>query len=69
MTSDTAFPLPEGRTRIYLESVSAKNVGAVAAQVNIDDPQVRIVFVSNTNDTRFDEYSVMRPISMNSMNQ
>ena len=69
MTSDTSFPLPEGRTRIYLESVSAKNVGAVAAQVNIDDPQVRIVFVSNTNDTRFDEYGVMRPISMNSMNQ
>lgn len=69
MTTDSAFPLPEGRSRVYLENVSAKNVGAVAAQVNVDDPQAKLVFVSNTNDTRFDEYSVMRPISMHSMNQ
>ena len=69
MTSDSSFPLPEGRSRIYLENISAKNVGAVAAQINLADPQVRIVFISNTSDTRFDEYSAMRPLSMFSMNQ
>lgn len=69
MTTDTAFPLPDGRSRIYLENVSAKNVGAVAAQVNIADPEIRIVFVSNTNDTRFDEYGAIRPITITSANQ
>lgn len=66
MTSDSSFPLPQGNCRIYLENVSAKNVGAVVAQLNIENPEVRVVFVSNTSDTRFDEYGVIRPISMHS---
>lgn len=62
--SDPSFALPEGsRTRIYLDSVSADRVGAVAAQVTIPDPTIRLVFVSSTNDTRYDEYGVLRPIS------
>ena len=61
--SSAAFPLPEGRCRIYLEGVDAASVGAKAAQVTFADPEVRLVFVTDANDTRFNEYSVLRPIT------
>ena len=61
--SNAAFPLPEGRCRIYLEGVDAANVGAKASQVTFKDPDVRLVFLTDANDTRFNEYSVLRPIS------
>ena len=69
LTSDTTFPLPEGRSRLYLENVSAKNVDAIAAQIGLTDPEIRLVFVSTTNDTRYDTYGVIRPITISSMNQ
>lgn len=59
---DPAFALPDGRCRIYLEGIDPKNVGATAAQVTIADPEVRLVFIAETNDTRFNEYSVFRSI-------
>lgn len=62
--SNPAFPLPEGsRTRIYLNGVSAERVGATAAQVAFEDPTIQLVFVTTANDTRFEEYSVLRPIA------
>ena len=64
LTTDSAFPLPDGRTRLYMESVGPKNVDAVAALLNLENPQAKLVFMCNTNDTRFDAYSVMRPIAM-----
>lgn len=59
---DASFALPEGRSRIYLEDVGASNVGAKAAQVTITDPTVRLVFLAENNDTRYNEYSVLRPL-------
>ena len=64
LAADTTFPVPDGRTRIYMENVGPKNVGAVAAQLNFENPQAKLVFMCNTNDTRYDEYSVIRPIAM-----
>lgn len=64
MVTDSTFPVPDGRTRLYLEDVGPKNVGAVAAQLNFENPQAKLVFMCNTNDTRYEEYSVIRPISM-----
>ena len=62
--SSASFSLPEeSRCRIYLEGVSADRVGATAAQAVVEDPTIRLVFVSTANDTRFDEYSVLRPIA------
>lgn len=63
LTSESSFTLPEGRCRLYMENVSAKNAGAVAAVVSVPDPAVNLVFMANTNDTRYDEFGVMRPIS------
>ena len=59
------FALPEGRTRMYLERIAASNVGSVASKVSevIPDPQLRLVFIAETNDTRFNDYSCLRPIS------
>ena len=68
MTTDSSFPMPDGRTRIYMENVGPKNVGAVAALLNFENPQAKLVFMCNTNDTRYDEYGVMRPISMAATN-
>lgn len=64
MAADSSFPVPDGRTRLYMENVGPKNVELVAAQLNFEDPQAKLVFMSTTNDTRYDEYSVIRPISM-----
>lgn len=65
--SNAAFPLPEGRCRIYLEGVDAANVGAKASQVTFKDPEIRLVFITDANDTRYNDYSVLRPISASSV--
>ena len=65
--SNPAFPLPEGRCRLYLKNVDAQSVGAKVSQVTISDPTIRLAFMSETNDTRFDEYSVLRPIDVAEM--
>lgn len=59
-----AFPLPEGRCRLYLEDVPASNISAQAALVTFDDPEIRLVFLSEAADTRYDEYSVLRSLNV-----
>ena len=61
--ADPTFQLPDGRSRIYLEGVPADQVGATASRVTVTNPEVRLVFVSTTNDTRYDDYGVLRPIA------
>lgn len=63
LSSDSSFVLPEGRSRLYLENVSAKNAAAIAATTQVADPTINLVFLATTNDTRFNDYSVIRPIS------
>lgn len=62
--TDTAFTLPEGRCRMYLEGVSADSVGTKASQITVSDPEIQLVFVAETNDTRYNDYSVLRPIDV-----
>lgn len=64
-TANYEFPLPEGRTRMYLEKISATNVGMVASKASeaIPDTNTRLVFIAETNDTRFNTYGVLRPLS------
>lgn len=59
------FIPPEGRTRMYLEKVPATNVGAVSTKVseNLSEAITRLVFLAETNDTRFNDYGVLRPLS------
>lgn len=69
MTDSADFTLPEGgRSRLYVQNVSAKDVAATAARLPVADPQANIVFIAGTNDTRYDEFSSLRSIATVSMN-
>lgn len=62
MSSNAAFPLPAGNCRVYLQNVAAEDADTVAQQVQTDAPQLHVLFMTTTNDTRFDKYSVLRPL-------
>lgn len=62
VVSDSSFALPDGRTRMYLQNISPSNVGLSAAQATISDADIRLVFIADTNDTRYDAYGVLRPL-------
>ena len=61
--TDTGFTLPEGRTRIYLKDATASSLKTLATETGLEDPQVRLVFITDANDTRFDEFGVLRPLN------
>ena len=61
--ASSTFALPNGRTRMYLEGISANNIGAVVANAKLDVPENRLVFITETSDTRFSAYGALRPIT------
>ena len=61
--TDDAFVLPEGRGRIYRTGCLAEEAKTVAEQSTVDDTAVRLVFITELLDTRFDPYSVLRPLN------
>ena len=56
------FPLPEGRTRLYLLDADAANAASLAAESGIENTAAQLVFLTEFHDTRFDTYSVLRPL-------
>ena len=56
------FTLPEGRCRLYMTDVAVIQAATVAAESGIDDPVIRLVFLTDIHDTRFNEFSVLRPL-------
>lgn len=60
---DSSFALPEGRSRLYMENVSAAQCAEQAAKTGLLNPDIRVVFLTDTHDTRFNDYGVLRPIS------
>lgn len=61
---DPTFQLPEGRCRMYLNNVDAGSIAQKASLVTFEDPDVRLVFLSETGDTRYDSYSVLRSLNV-----
>lgn len=61
--STSEFQLPEGRCRLYLKDVDAGNVANVATDVAVPDNTINLVFLTEYHDTRYDVYSVLRPIT------
>lgn len=57
------FSLPEGRSRLYVQSAAAAEAAGIAQQTGLADPAIRLVFLTEVHDTRFDAYSVLRPLS------
>ncbi len=62
-TAATEFTPPTGRSRIYLNDAAAADARTLAEQLGFEDPAARVVFITNIHDTRFDAYSVLRPIA------
>jgi hypothetical protein len=62
--SSADFALPEGRCRMYLNGVPARDVELMASQSSISQKEIRMVFIADSNDTRFDTYSVLRTIDL-----
>ncbi len=60
--NDTSFNLPEHRCRLYRSGVAAADAIYVAEGSRLEDPSVSLVFITQTNDTRFDDYGTMRPL-------
>ena len=56
------FPLPEGRSRLYLKGVAAIDAEATAAATGLADPAIRLVYLTEVHDTRYDICSVLRPL-------
>ena len=65
--ANAAFPLPQGRSRLYLENVDPSTVGAKASQAVIENADVRLVFLAENNDTRYTDYGVLRPIEVSAI--
>jgi hypothetical protein len=55
--------LPEGRTRLYLTGVAAADAAAAAQASGFEDPSVGVVFLTEQNDTRYDAFCALRPLS------
>lgn len=64
LCEDPAFALPDGRCRMYLSGISAKDVERYGSQVNFTDPQLRLVLLADTKDTRYDTYGVLRTLDL-----
>ena len=56
------FPLPEGRSRLYITNADAANAASMAAETGLENTDSRLVFLTEFHDTRFDAYSVLRPL-------
>ena len=56
------FALPQGRSRLYIKDATAADAAAIAAQSGVTDTAIHLVFSTPYHDTRFNEYSVLRPL-------
>lgn len=57
------FTMPEGRTRMYLSGIEAAQAAGAAESSGVADTVINLVFLTELYDTRFDAYSVLRPLS------
>lgn len=60
-SADPTFPIPSATSRLYLENVDAGAIEALASQASsLTDASLQLVFLTDSRDTRFDEYNVLR---------
>lgn len=61
-SANADFVLPEGRCRLYLINVDAAKAADVAEASSVPDKAANLVFLTETNDTRFNSFGTMRPM-------
>lgn len=59
---DGGFGIPEGRTRIYAQSIAAEGVEGYVEKFGRENADVSFVFITEMHDTRYEQYSVLRPL-------
>ena len=64
LCNEEGFVLPQGRTRLYRDNVDAAMAQSVAGSAAVPDSQINLVFLTEVYDTRFDAFSVLRPLSV-----
>lgn len=60
--SGSQIVLPQGRCRLYLENVPAAEISALVSQLAPEKPDAQLVFLTDSMDTRYDSYGVLRPL-------
>lgn len=58
------FALPQGRFRVYLENVAAADIISVVNSLTLENPSAQLVFLTDLLDTRYESYSVLRPLEL-----
>ena len=62
--TDGSWTMPEGRTRVFRKDIdNPVELLKAVENLDIEDPSVNLVFITNNTDARFDEYGVLRPIN------
>ena len=62
VSNDPLFRLPDRRCRLYRTGVAAADVRYAAEASGVTDTSSHLVFLTETNDTRYDDYCVLRPL-------
>lgn len=62
--SEPDLTLPADRTRLYLSGISGIDIADTAAQTGFENPNIQLVFLTDSGDARFDEYCALRPMEM-----
>ena len=63
MATGSSVQSVEGRSRLYFTGVEGDEAANVAARYTPANPAAQLVFMTDSYDTRFDEYCVLRPLS------
>ena len=63
LASDSTVQAVEGRSRLYLKGVDAADAADAAQRYAMEDPAVGMVFLTDSHDTRYEEYGALRPIT------
>lgn len=62
--TDGSWTMPEGRTRVFRKDIdNPVELLKAVENLDIEEPSVNLVFITNNTDARFDEYGVLRPIN------
>lgn len=65
VNNNFGWTVPEGRTRVYMDNVTdVSGITVVTAGMTLKDPEINLVFLTNNRDTRYEKYSVLRPLYM-----
>lgn len=62
LSTSVSFPLPTGRTRLYLTGVEASSARSVFDECSFPMKEAQLVFLTDTNDTRYDIAGALRPL-------